>query len=55
MGELQVADVRARAALSLFTYFADFTPADHQVGAVEAVLEQVVVWSGALAHLRRTA
>ncbi|MFI1338506.1 NADPH-dependent FMN reductase [Streptomyces sp. NPDC020845] len=58
MGELQVADVRAQAALSLFTdftNFTEFTPAEHQVGAVEAVLEQVVAWSGALAQLRKTA
>lgn len=58
MGELQVADVRAQAALSLFTdftNFTEFTPAAHQVGAVEAVLEQVVAWSGALAPLRKTA
>ncbi|MDR6974308.1 NAD(P)H-dependent FMN reductase [Streptomyces sp. 3330] len=58
MGELQVADVRAQAALSLFTDFTDFTeftPAAHQVGAVEAVLEQVVAWSGALAQLRKAA
>ncbi|MFE2088600.1 NADPH-dependent FMN reductase [Streptomyces sp. NPDC059460] len=55
MGELQVADVRAQAALSLFTdftNFTEFTPAPHQDDSVKAVLDQVVAWSGALAHLR---
>ncbi len=55
MAELQVADVRAQAALSLFTDFTDFTdfaPAPHQTDAVNALLDQVVAWSGALAHLR---
>ncbi|WP_439681127.1 NADPH-dependent FMN reductase [Embleya sp. MST-111070] len=55
MAELQVADVRAQAALSLFTDFTDFTtftPAPHQIDAVTAVLDQVVAWSGALAGLR---
>ena len=55
MGELQVADVRAQVALSLFTDFTDFTdftPATHQAQAIGTVLEQVVAWSGALAALR---
>jgi NAD(P)H-dependent FMN reductase len=55
MGELQVADVRAQVALSLFTDFKDFAqfePAPHQVQAVGTVLDQVVAWSGALAALR---
>jgi NAD(P)H-dependent FMN reductase len=55
MGELQVADVRAQVALSLFTDFKDFAqfdPAPHQAQAVGAVLDQVVAWSGALAALR---
>jgi hypothetical protein len=58
MGELQVADVRAQAALSLFTdftNFSQFTPAPHQTEAVDTVLDQVVKWSGALATLRNQA
>ena len=55
MGELQVADVRAQVALSLYTDFKDFAqfnPAPHQAQAVGTVLDQVVAWSGALAALR---
>ena len=58
MGELQVADVRAQVALSLFTDFEDFarfTPAPHQAQALDTVLDQVVAWSGALAVLRSPA
>jgi hypothetical protein len=57
-GELQVADVRNQVALSLFTDFENFSkfhPAAHQEGAVTAVLDQVVAWSGALAQLRAAA
>jgi len=55
MAELQVAGVRAQVALSLYTDFADFsrfTPADHQLDAANAVLDQVVSWSTALAPVR---
>jgi NAD(P)H-dependent FMN reductase len=55
MGELQVADVRAQVALSLFTdfvNFSEFKPAAHQAEAVGTVLDQVVAWSTALASLR---
>jgi NAD(P)H-dependent FMN reductase len=55
MGELQVADVRAQVALSLhtdFTDFSKFTPAAHQADAVNAMLDQVVAWSTALATVR---
>ena len=55
MGELQVADVRAQVALSLFTDFADFsrfTPAPHHETALNTVLDQVVAWSEALATVR---
>ncbi|MER6345268.1 NADPH-dependent FMN reductase [Streptomyces sp. NPDC001595] len=58
MAELQVADVRNQVALSLFTdfeNFSEFHPAAHQEGAVTAVLDQVVAWSGALAQLRAAA
>lgn len=55
MGELQVADVRAQVALSLFTdftNFSQFTPGQHQTEAVGAMLDQVVSWSTALATVR---
>ncbi|WP_275561246.1 NAD(P)H-dependent oxidoreductase [Streptomyces sp. 5-6(2022)] len=55
MAELQVADVRAQVALSLFTDFENFsrfTPAEHQTEAVNTLLDQVVSWSNALATVR---
>ncbi|WP_170007222.1 NADPH-dependent FMN reductase [Bacillus fonticola] len=55
MAELQVADVRAQVGLSLFTDFEKFSvfkPADHQVDSVNAMLDQVIAWSGALKPLR---
>jgi len=58
MGELMVADVRAQVMLSLFTdfeNFATFKPAAHHEQSVNAMLDQVVAWSGALATLRQKA
>ncbi|HEU4948668.1 MAG TPA: NAD(P)H-dependent oxidoreductase [Kribbella sp.] len=58
MGELQVADVRAQVALSLYTDFKDFSefaPPAHQAEAVGVVLDQVVAWSTALASVRNAA
>ena len=55
MAELQVADVRGQVALSLFSDFENFTvfrPRPQQEKAVNAMLDQVVAWSGALAALR---
>ena len=55
MGELQVADVRAQVALSLFTDFENFTvfkPAALHVKSVNAMLDQVIAWGGALKTLR---
>jgi NAD(P)H-dependent FMN reductase len=55
MAELQVADVRAQVALSLFTdfeNFSTFTPAPHHEQALGTVLDQVLAWSTALAELR---
>ncbi len=55
VGELQMADVRNQVALSLITDFVDFsrfTPAGHHAPRVEAMLDQVVAWSNALAPLR---
>ena len=58
MAELQVADVRAQVALSLFTDFENFSafkPAAHQEKAVGAMLDQLVAWSGAMRALRTKA
>src|SRR6476659_7505887 len=55
MGELQVADVRAQVALSLYTDFKDFSqfmPDPRHAEALGQVLEQVVAWSNALATVR---
>jgi NAD(P)H-dependent FMN reductase len=54
-GELQMADVRAQVALSLFTDFENFTvfkPNDFQRNALNTMLDQVVAWSAALEPLR---
>lgn len=56
MGELQVADVRAQVALSMFTDFENFTtftPAEHQEDRLTAMLDQVVAWGRALQGVRR--
>jgi NAD(P)H-dependent FMN reductase len=55
MGELQVADVRNQVALSLFTDFENFSvfkPAELHIASVNAMLDQVIAWSGALKSLR---
>ncbi len=55
LAELQVADVRNQVSLSLFTDFENFSvfkPATHQEGAVNAMLDQVIAWGGALKTLR---
>lgn len=57
-GELQLAAVRTNVALSLFTDFTDFTtlsPTEYQAQALNALLDQVIAWSQALAPLRRVA
>lgn len=54
-GELQMADVRAQVALSLFTDFENFSvfkPADLHEQSVNGMLDQVIAWSGALKSLR---
>jgi NAD(P)H-dependent FMN reductase len=56
MGELQVADVRAQVMLSLYTDFENFTtfkPAPHHEASVNAMLDQVIAWGGALKILRK--
>ncbi len=55
-GELQMADVRANVALSLFTDFKDFAelaPAAHQAEVLDTLFDQVIAWSEALAPLRQ--
>ena len=56
MGELMVADVRAQVMLSLFTdweHMTTFNPAERQVEAVDAMLDQVVQWAHALKTIRQ--
>ena len=53
--ELKMADVRQSVALSLFTEFENFSvfkPSDIQVESLAVLLDEVVAWSSALAHLR---
>ena len=55
MSELQVATVRAQVALSLHTDFENFStfhPGAHQIDALNATLDQVIAWSGALRPVR---
>jgi NAD(P)H-dependent FMN reductase len=55
MGELQVADVRAQVMLSLYPDFENFRvfkPADRHEQSVNAMLDQVIAWGGALKTLR---
>jgi hypothetical protein len=55
MGNLQVADVTAQVALSLFTDFENFSvfkPDPRHADALKTMLDQVIAWSGALKPLR---
>ena len=55
MGELQVADVRAQVQLSLATDFENYTvfkPDPRKEASVNAMLDQVIAWGGALRPLR---
>lgn len=55
MGELMIADVRVHPTLSLFTDFENmsaFKPAELHLNNVNAMLDQVTAWSGALKILR---
>lgn len=56
MGELMIADVRVHPTLSLFTDFENYTtfkPAELHLTNVNAMLDQVIAWSGALQTLRK--
>lgn len=55
MGELQIADVRASVSLSLHADFENFTvfkPGARQESSVNAMLDQVLAWGGAMKTLR---
>lgn len=55
MGELMIADVRVHPTLSLFTDFENgqvFKPQDLHLNNLNAMLDQVLAWSGALKTLR---
>lgn len=55
MAELQIADVRAQVALSLYTDFENFSkfkPGPQHESALSTMFDQVVKWSNALASLR---
>ena len=55
MGEIKVAGVRAQVALSMYTDFESFStfkPGPHQEAAVNAMLDDVVAWGGALQTMR---
>jgi NAD(P)H-dependent FMN reductase len=55
MGELQIADVKAQVGISLFTDFENFSvfkPAPQQEKSVNAMLDQVIAWGGALKTMR---
>jgi NAD(P)H-dependent FMN reductase len=55
MGELLIADVRVHPTLSLFTDFengSDFKPQSLHLDNVNAMLDQVLSWSGALKTIR---
>ena len=56
MAEVQVATVRNQVALSLFTDFENFTtfkPDPRHEKSVNALLDQVLAWGGALQSLRK--
>lgn len=56
MAELQIADVRAQVMFSLFTDFENFSafqPDPRHIDEVNAMLDQLVAWAGALKTIRR--
>lgn len=56
MAELQIADVRAQVALSLYTDFENFgafRPAAHHDKSLATLMEQLVAWALALQGLRQ--
>lgn len=56
LGDLQVADVGAHVTFSLFNdfeNFGEFRPAERYLAEVNAMLDQVIAWGGALKALRQ--
>ena len=56
MGEVLIADVRAQVALSMyhdFENFSVFKPGPRQEASVNAMLDQVIAWGGAMKTLRK--
>jgi NAD(P)H-dependent FMN reductase len=56
MGELQVADVRAQVALSIFTDFENFSifkPASLHEANVNRMIDQVIAWGSALKAIKK--
>ena len=55
MAELQIADVRAQVALSIYTDFENFSrfkPAALHERSLATMLDQLLAWSGVLKSLR---
>ena len=58
MAEVQIATVRNQVLLSLFTDFENFSvlkPGPRQETSVNAMLDQLIAWGGALKTLREKA
>jgi NAD(P)H-dependent FMN reductase len=58
MAELQIADVRAQVALSLFSDFENYTtfkPAAYHEKSLGQVFDQVIAWGSALKSMRESA
>jgi len=58
VAELQMADVRSAVTLFLRTDWVDFKvfqPGEHQLKALDGMLDQVVAWGGAMQGLRERA
>ena len=56
LGDLEVADVGAHVAFSLFDdfeNFGDFKPGPRSLAQVNSMLDQVIAWGGALRSLRQ--
>ncbi|MEV6235256.1 NAD(P)H-dependent oxidoreductase [Lentzea sp. NPDC051838] len=54
-GELKMADVRTSVALSMFTEFKNFTefdPSEYQATTLTTMIDELVLWSNALAPVR---
>ncbi|GGB32331.1 FMN reductase [Flexivirga endophytica] len=55
LGEVQIATVRAQVSLSIYDDMIDFvqlTPRDYQVGNLDAMLDSLLRWAGAMRALR---